>query len=162
MGNTLDEALTEISVEILLGREPEAFTYFEITVLAKQMGAVLGLTNKQLLKFYKKGGRKDLIKAFAVLTDEQAATDETRFESLEKFYDFLHTAHIEDLDKELEKYGEITKKPLGAFPSERTMTLRKYIQDDLSGILLQGYENGAISENTCQRRMLKVKKLSPY
>ena len=169
LGEALNEALTEISVEILLGRKSKPYAHFETTVLAKQIGAVLGFTNDQLLKFYTKGGRINFIQAFANLVCEQIRESSSgfrfgvigSFEELELIHGSLHRAHLDDMNKEHEKYGKITE-PLGICPSEQTTELRKLFQGGLMNRLKQGLENRVISQDEFDKRTQRVSELSPY
>lgn len=157
----IDEAMTEISVANLLGRntiDRKDYGYIETVMLCRQLFALLGLkTDEQVLNHYKANGYKDF-KDLVVNT----LGNEDIFYNLDSTLSTFHDRHLYDLFKEEEKFNGIKNVPLGSEPSFIVRLIRKKYQQALRKILIRLREKGEITDEEYERRLYLIKKFSPY
>lgn len=156
--DSANEALTDMSVERLLGRKDTKMGYYETIQLTRQIGALLGLENdEQMLEYYRAGGYEDL-KAFV----EQLFDDADVFLYMQIYLDKLHKYHLIDIAEEFNKFGKIENKPLGSITSENTYRFRNLFHDYIFGLLNRLKESKKISNEEYEKRLNKMEDLSPY
>lgn len=159
--NSINEALTEISVAHLLKRnnfDKFQIGYLEIIFLTRQLGALIGLTDDiQMLKFYKPNGYGELknysIKNLGCVND---------FYYLKQTLENLHSRHLEDLHRECCKKGGVDNQPLGKYPSLITRILRRNYQRYIIKVLKTLKLNNKISNEEYLIRLSLIKKYNPY
>ena len=156
--DSANEALTDISVEKLLGRKDTKVGYYETIQLTRQIGALLGFENdSQLLAYYRIGGYEDL-KSLV----EKTFNDENSFLLMQIYLDKLHEFHIKDIAEEFNKFGKIKNKPLGSITSENTYRFRKTVHDYIFALLNKLKETNQISNKEYEKRLTNMEELSPY
>lgn len=156
--DSVNEALTDMSVEKLLGRKDTSVGYFETIQLTRQMGALIGFENdSQLLDYYRLGGYDDLKLYF-----ENEFNDNNSFLRLQIILDTLHEYHIKDIAYEFDKFGEIKNKPLGSIVGENTKKYRRLYHDYILILLLKLKDTNKITEQEFTKRLKALKNLSPY
>ena len=156
LGDGFNEALTEISVRQLLGRDQDKIGYYEVIILAKQFGAILGLDEKNLVKFYSKNGRDELSKLLKQQTGEDC------LENIIQAMDNVQELHRLDLDKEFKENGKILQKPLGMTFSKSTQQARIHYKQILDNAFSKIIRKGDVSHDELVERYKQFIELSPY
>ena len=159
-GESINEGVVELAVEELLGRKQELVGYYESTAIVSQIGAALGMNDKEFIDNCNDEDGREYIK----YTINGHIGDERNkfFDELACIIDALHYYHMLDMEKEYEEFGEITVKPLGKYESDQTKKYRKLVQERIKEIPLFAKRCGNISEDEYNRRIEKINVLSPY
>lgn len=157
VGECINEALTEISVEHLLGRSQKLVGYYEAIAVTRQLSACLGLSEEELLEYYDVDGRERL----SYVLNNMVGSD-TYFEELDDMLEHLHQYHMDDMNKEFYEFGAITKSPLGIYESDNTKFYRSIVQRKLVDGMKWAVKNGNISEEEYNKRLEKFNEISPY
>lgn len=157
VGKCINEALTDISVEKLLQRNVNTVGYYESIAVVRQLGAVLGLSDNDLLEYYNVDGRGAL-----EYNVNKLSGNKEFFSELDTMIDLLHKYHIQDMDKEFIEFGKIVESPLGMYESSNTKFYREIVQRKLLDLLKWGVKNGYITQDEYESRLYEFNNLCPY
>lgn len=156
-GEAINEALTDISVEYLLGKEDTSLVaYYETIQLVKQLFALLGVNKEDIIKYCQPSGKDKFI------ADLKELTGYDLFISIDIQLSNVHDLHILDLDKEYNEFGAIKCKPLGLYCSNETLEARLKFQRLLETIISFMVKKLSISRQEITNRLKKMNELSPY
>ena len=157
-GEALNEGITEIAVGNMLKRKSfNLYGYYETTQLVRQILALLGKDDNDVMGYCQISGKEKFIKDFKELTGKDV------FAILDSGLQNVHDWHGMDLEKEFIEFGEIKVKPLGKYCSNETIKARETFHDIiLSSVIKFASQKGSISKEELQERVDKMEKLTPY
>ncbi len=156
-GEALNEGITEIAVENMLQRKLVGqYGYYETTQLVRQIFALLGKDDIDVMEYCTISGKDKFIEDFRELTGLDV------FPILDNGLQNVHDWHLNDILKEYEEFGEV-KTPLGKYCSDKTKSSRIMFHDKVLSTIIQLAGNkGNISQEELHERVDRMEKLSPY